>query len=133
MERYNLPLISADLIYTRIQKAITSGYFFHVARKDSQDGYKSLVEQQSLYMHPSSALFQFKPECVIYHTSTVTNKEYMREVVSINPNWLIEMAPKFFRPVDQNKLSRRKRFERLEPLYDRYHDPKAWRLSRRRG
>jgi ATP-dependent RNA helicase DHX8/PRP22 len=99
----------------------------------TKGGYKSLVEQQTLYMHPSSALFSEKPECVIYHTSTVTNKEYMREVISIKPNWLIEIAPRFFRPADQLKLSRRKRFERLEPLHDRYHDPKAWRLSKRRG
>eukprot|EP00746_Dinoflagellata_sp_MGD_P157310 gnl/MRDRNA2_/MRDRNA2_86177_c0_seq1.p1 gnl/MRDRNA2_/MRDRNA2_86177_c0~~gnl/MRDRNA2_/MRDRNA2_86177_c0_seq1.p1 ORF type:complete len:1064 (+),score=24.62 gnl/MRDRNA2_/MRDRNA2_86177_c0_seq1:50-3241(+) len=133
MERHNLTVVSANLCFTQIQKAITSGYFFHVARKDSQDGYKSLVEQQVLYIHPSSTLFQSKPECVIYHTSTVTNKEYMREVVRINSNWLIEMAPNFFRPADLHKLSRRKRFERLEPLYDRYHDPKVWRLSRRRG
>lgn len=133
MERHNLSLVSANLFVTRIQKAVTSGYFFHVARKDAQDEYKSLVEQQAMYIHPSSALFQRKPDCVIYHTTTVTNKEYMREVVSIDPDWLIQMAPRFFRPSKLHKLSRRKRFERLEPLYDRYHDPKAWRLSRRRG
>jgi len=133
MDRYNLDLVSAGQNYTRIQKAITSGYFFHSVRKDPQEGYKSVVEQQSLYIHPSSALFQQQPDWVIYHTSTVTSKEYMREVMVINPKWLVELAPRFFRPADEHKLSRRKRHERLEPLYDRYHDPKAWRLSKRRG
>lgn len=50
------------------------------------------------------------------------------------PNrWLVELAPRFFKPADPYKLSRRKRMERIEPLYDRYNDPNAWRLSKRRG
>jgi ATP-dependent RNA helicase DHX8/PRP22 len=133
MDRYNLNLVSSGRNYRRIQKAVTSGYFFHVARKDPQEGYKSVVEQHPLYMHPSSSLFQQQPDWVIYHTSTVTTKEYMREVMVIDPKWLVELAPRFFRPSDKYKLSRRKRYERLDPLYDRYHDPKSWRLSKRRG
>ena len=37
------------------------------------------------------------------------------------------------RASDPHKLSRRKKVERIEPLFDRYNDPQAWRLSRRRG
>jgi len=133
MDKYNLELVSAGNSYLRIQKAITSGYFYHAARKDSQDGYKSIVEQQPLYVHPSSTLFQQQPDWVIYHTSSVTSKEYMKQVMAIDPKWLVELSPRFFRPADQSQLSRRKRAERLEPLHDRYHDPKAWRLSKRRG
>jgi ATP-dependent RNA helicase DHX8/PRP22 len=133
MDRYKLELVSIGRNFTNVQKAITSGYFCHAARKDPQEGYKSVVEQQTLIIHPSSSLFQQQPDWVIYHTSTVTTKEYMREVMAINPKWLVELAPRFFRPAEQCKLSRRKRLERLEPLYDRHHDPKSWRLSRRRG
>lgn len=43
MDRYSLQLSSAGKDYVRISKAITSGYFFHTARKDAQDGYKSIV------------------------------------------------------------------------------------------
>jgi ATP-dependent RNA helicase DHX8/PRP22 len=53
--------------------------------------------------------------------------------MSIDPKWLVELAPRFFKPADPNRLSRRKRYERIEPLYDKYHDPVAWRLSKRRG
>lgn len=55
------------------------------------------------------------------------------QVCAIDPKWLVELAPRFFKAADPHKLSRRKRTERLEPLYDRYNDPQAWRLSRRRG
>ena len=63
------------------------------------------------------------PELVLLHL----------QVCSIDPKWLVELAPRFFKSADAHKLSRRKRAERLEPLYDRYNDPHAWRLSRRRG
>ena len=63
----------------------------------------------------------------------LTTKEYMREVMAIEPKWLTELAPRFFRKADPNQLSKRKRMERIEPLYDRFNDPNAWRLSKRRG
>ncbi len=55
------------------------------------------------------------------------------QVMAIEPKWLVELAPRFFKPADKHKLSRRKRWERIEPLYDKYNDPVAWRLSKRRG
>lgn len=55
------------------------------------------------------------------------------QVMTVDPKWLVELAPRFFKSADPHKLSRRKRMEKIEPLYDRYHDPNAWRLSRRRG
>jgi len=57
----------------------------------------------------------------------------MREVMAIEPKWLIELAPRFFQSSDPRQLSKRKRMERIEPLYDRFNDPNAWRLSKRRG
>jgi HrpA-like RNA helicase len=66
-------------------QAITSGFFFHAARKDPQEGYKSVVENQPVFIHPSSALFQQQPDWVIYHELILTTKEYMREVMAIDP------------------------------------------------
>jgi len=63
----------------------------------------------------------------------MTSKEYMREVLAIEPKWLIEVAPKYFKNVDELGMSKRKKGERLEPLHNKYEDPNAWRLSRRRG
>lgn len=85
-----------------------------------------MVEQTPVFIHPSSALFQRQPDWVIYHELVLTSKEYMREVCAIDPKWLVELAPRFFKAADHQKLSRRKRQERIEPLYDRYNDPMAW-------
>lgn len=133
MDRYKLDLVSAGKSYTKIQKAICSGFFFHAARKDPQEGYKTVVEQQPVYVHPSSAVFQRQPDWVVYHELVLTTKEYMREVTVIDPRWLVELAPRFFKAADPHKLSRRKKAEKIEPLYDRYNDSNAWRLSKRRG
>lgn len=54
----------------------------------------------------------------------------MREVTAIEPKWLTEAAPTFFKVADANKISKRKRMERIEPLYNRYEKPNEWRLSK---
>lgn len=133
MDRYKLDVVSTGKNFTKIRKAITAGFFFHAARKDPQEGYKTLVENQPVYIHPSSALFQRQPDWVIYHELVMTTKEYMREVTVIDPKWLVELAPRFYKGADPTKMSKRKRQERIEPLYDRYHEPNSWRLSKRRA
>ncbi|XP_020581763.1 probable pre-mRNA-splicing factor ATP-dependent RNA helicase DEAH5 isoform X1 [Phalaenopsis equestris] len=133
MDRYKLDVLSAGKNFTKIRKAITAGFFFHAARKDPQEGYRTLVENQPVYIHPSSALFQRQPDWVIYHELVMTTKEYMREVTVVDPKWLVELAPRFYKSADPTKMSKRKRQERIEPLYDRYHEPNSWRLSKRRA
>ncbi|KAH0660125.1 hypothetical protein KY289_028873 [Solanum tuberosum] len=133
MDKYKLDVVSAGKNFAKIQKAIGAGFFFHAARKDPQEGYRTLVENQPVYIHPSSALFQRQPDWVIYHELVMTTKEYMREVTVVDPKWLVELAPRFFKTADPTKLTKRKRQERIEPLYDRYNEPNSWRLSKRRA
>ena len=74
---------------------------------------------------------QFRqPEWVIYHELVMTTKEYMREVTAVDAKWLVEYAPAFFKFGDPTKLSKQKKQQRLEPLYNRYEEPNAWRISR---
>lgn len=133
MDRLNLDIVSAGKNYVKIRKAIVSGFFVHAAKRDPQEGYRTLVDGQQVFIHPSSSLFHVQPEWVIYHEVVLTTKEYMREVMSIEAKWLVELAPRFFRTGDPTKLSRRKKREKIEPLFDKYaQNPDDWRLSRRR-
>ena len=75
--------------------------------------------------------FQRQPDWVIYHELVMTTNEYMRDVTVIDPKWLVEMAPRFFKVADSTKLSKRKRWERIEPHYDRHHELNSWHLSKR--
>lgn len=130
MDRHRLDVISCGQNTAKLQKAICSGFFRNASKKDPQEGYRTLVDGQVVYIHPSSALFHRQPEWVIYHEIVLTTKEYMREVTTIDPRWLVEFAPTFFRFSDPAKLSKHKKQLRLEPLYNKYEEPNAWRISR---
>lgn len=130
MDRHKLDVVSCYKNTARVQKAICSGFFRNAAKKDPQEGYRTLVDGQVVYIHPSSALFNRQPEWVVYHELVQTTKEYMREVTTIDPKWLVEFAPAFFKFADPTKLSKYKKQQRLEPLYNKYEEPNAWRISR---
>eukprot|EP01001_Neometanema_parovale_P001384 NODE_1159_length_1861_cov_148.581703_g1099_i0.p1 GENE.NODE_1159_length_1861_cov_148.581703_g1099_i0~~NODE_1159_length_1861_cov_148.581703_g1099_i0.p1 ORF type:complete len:578 (+),score=137.76 NODE_1159_length_1861_cov_148.581703_g1099_i0:97-1734(+) len=130
MDRYKLEVKSCGKNYNKIRKAVCSGFFHHAAKVDPQEGYRSLSEQTTVYIHPSSALFNKNPEWVVYNEVVLTTKEYMREVMAIDPKWLVELAPKYYASCDPHKLSKRKRQEKIEPLYNRYEIPNEWRISR---
>ncbi|XP_041817936.1 ATP-dependent RNA helicase DHX8-like [Chelmon rostratus] len=130
MDRHKLDVVSCGKATVRVQKAICSGFFRNTARKHPHDGYRTLIDQQVVYLHPSSTLFNRQPEWLVYHELVLTTKEYMREVTTIDPRWLVEFAPAFYRVGDPTRLSHQKRQQKLEPLYNRYEEPNAWRISR---
>lgn len=130
MDRHKLDVVSCGKNTARVQKAICSGFFRNAAKKDPQEGYRTIVDSQVVYIHPSSALFNRQPDWVIYHELVLTTKEYMREVTAIDPKWLVEFAPKFFKFSDPTKLSKQKKQQKIEPLYNKYEEPNSWRISR---
>ena len=130
MNSYKHDILSAGKDYNRVRRAICSGYFRNAAKKDPQEGYKTLVEGTPVYIHPSSALFNRNPEWCIYHELILTTREYCHNVTAIEPKWLVEVAPQFFKVADANKISKRKRQEKIEPLYNKYEKPDEWRLSK---
>ncbi|KAK3047041.1 DEAH-box ATP-dependent RNA helicase prp22 [Extremus antarcticus] len=135
LDRHKLKIISCGRDTIRVRQALCSGFFRNSARKDPQEGYKTLVEGTPVYMHPASALFGKAAEHVIYHSLVETTREYMHNVTAIEPKWLVEAAPTFFRVAGQKgELSRRKREERVKPLHNRFAGEDDWRLSaQRRG
>ena len=80
-----------------IQKAITAGFFPNAARlQRGGDSYRTLKNGQSVYIHPSSVLMEVNPKWVLYYELVLTSKEYMRSVMPIQPEWLVEVAPHFY-------------------------------------
>lgn len=128
--RYKHDILSAGRDYNVVRKAICSGFFRNAAKKDPQEGYKTLVEGTPVYIHPSSALFNRNPEWLIYHELVLTTREYCHNVTAVEPKWLVEVAPQFFQVADASKISKRKKQEKIEPLYNKYEKPDEWRLSK---
>jgi ATP-dependent RNA helicase DHX8/PRP22 len=129
MQRHKLPIVSCGRDTTPVRKAIVQGYFRNSARRDPSEGYKTLVEGTPVYMHPSSALFGKNSEVVCYHSLVETSREYMTHVSVIEPKWLVEAAPTFFRVAPTDRLSKRKKAERIQPLHNKFAGEDDWRLS----
>ncbi|MCO5586888.1 hypothetical protein L7F22_040833 [Adiantum nelumboides] len=134
MDRYHHDIISCGKNYNRVRKALCSGYFRKCGKKDPQEGYKCLAEGgQTIYIHPSSSLFNRPPDMLIYHEVILSSKEWAREVTAIEPQWLVELAPRFFRKSDATSISKRKKAEKIQPLFDKYaKDQDEWRLSKQK-
>ncbi|KAJ7699384.1 P-loop containing nucleoside triphosphate hydrolase protein [Mycena rosella] len=98
---------------TPIKKSLTAGYFYNTAalQRDGES-YRTIKTGHSVYIHPSSSLFQYQPpvRMVVYYELVMTSKSYMRQVMEIEPSWLLEIAPHYFKAADVEKLdmSRRK-------------------------
>ncbi|KAF5177538.1 RNA helicase, ATP-dependent DEAH box [Thalictrum thalictroides] len=91
-----------------LRKAITAGFFANACRLEafSQAGmYKTIRSSQEVYIHPSSVLFRVNPKWVIFHSIVSTDRQYMRNVIAIDPSWLTEAAPQFYQQQGLNKVA----------------------------
>ncbi|KAK5262642.1 DEAH-box ATP-dependent RNA helicase prp22, partial [Exophiala xenobiotica] len=120
MTRYKHQIVSCGRNTLKVRQALCAGFFRNSARKDPQEGYKTLIEGTPVYMHPSSALFGKPAEHVIFHTLVLTTKEYMHCATVIEPKWLVEAAPTFFKVAPTDRLSKRKKAERIQPLHNKF-------------
>lgn len=84
---------------TNIKKAICSGFFFNSAKYFREGYYKTILGSNSVSIHPNSSLSKEKPITIIYNELVYTTKEYMREVIEIDPKWLLEVAPHYFKSI----------------------------------
>ncbi|OAL54359.1 ATP-dependent RNA helicase-like protein DHX8 [Pyrenochaeta sp. DS3sAY3a] len=132
MARHKHTLVSCGRNTMKVRQALCSGFFRNSARKDPAEGYKTLVEGTPVYMHPSSALFGKPAEHVVYHSLVETTKEYMHVCSAIEPKWLVEAAPTFFKVAPTDRLSKRKKAERIQPLHNKFQGEDDWRLSAQR-
>ncbi|KAL0074854.1 P-loop containing nucleoside triphosphate hydrolase protein [Phycomyces blakesleeanus] len=112
LDRVEVPLITnpnpADIV--PVQKAITSGFFFNAARLNkSGDSYRTVKQNQTVHIHPSSSMLEKKPRWLVYYELVLTSKEYMRQVMEIEPNWLLEVAPHYYKQADLDNLDDKKK------------------------
>ena len=126
LERVEVPLLSSPADSAAVCKAVASGFFFHAARLHGTSGqYRTLKSHTYVQIHPSSCLFcqgaaaavaaaatsaqqQRLPRWVVFHELVLTSKEFMREVIEVQPEWLLEVAPHYFSPKELQDTSKRK-------------------------
>jgi len=96
MDRVEVDIKSTD-DHAKVRKAITSGFFYNTARLASEGSYKTVKHNLSVLIHPSSCLHKEVKRWLIYFELVLTNKEYMRQVIEIDPKWLVEIAPHYYK------------------------------------
>nr|CCA15532.1 DEAD/DEAH box RNA helicase putative [Albugo laibachii Nc14] len=105
IENLHLPILSDFPNTQSLQKSILAGFFLNTAMRYSgqdnrQNLYKPIIGGSELVqIHPSSTLFQRKspPQWVVYSELVFTTKHYIRSVMAFEKEWLVEIAPRFFK------------------------------------
>lgn len=100
MERYDIDIVGGryddPLYWTNIRRALTAGFFMQVAKKRlGNKGYLTVKDNQDVLIHPLTVLTS-ESEWVIYNEFVLTSKNYIRTVTTIKPDWLVELAPKYY-------------------------------------
>ncbi|KAL1459627.1 hypothetical protein WDU94_011591 [Cyamophila willieti] len=98
VQRVEMELVSNPTETVNIRKAITAGYFYHIAKLSKSGNYKTAKHNQTVMIHPNSCLFEELPRWVLYHELVFTTKEFMRQVTEIESKWLLEVAPHYYKP-----------------------------------
>ncbi|GAW81615.1 pre-mRNA-splicing factor ATP-dependent RNA helicase PRP16 [Plasmodium gonderi] len=94
----NMKNVSCNNKWESVRKTICSGYFHNAAKLKSISEYINLRTNVSCHVHPSSSLYNigYTPDYVIYQEIVFTTKEFMRNVTTVDPEWLCELGPLFF-------------------------------------
>ncbi|XP_070042314.1 putative pre-mRNA-splicing factor ATP-dependent RNA helicase DEAH9 isoform X3 [Nicotiana tabacum] len=98
-QRLGIGLKSCEGDMQAVRKAITAGFFANASRLEpfSHNGmYKTVRTSQEVYIHPSSVLFRVNPKWIVYYSLVSTDRQYMRNVITVDPSWLTEAAPHFY-------------------------------------
>jgi HrpA-like RNA helicase len=66
----------------------------------SRGRYRTKIGSREVSIHPTSSIFGRNPapKCVVYTELLTTKKTYIRGVTQVREEWLVEVAPHFFKP-----------------------------------
>lgn len=92
-----IPLRSCGQDSTAFRKCLAAGLFTNVAELQKNGDYLTLDARKKVYIHPSSCLFSSSPACVVFTEMVETTKCYMRNLTLVDPDWLPDVAPQYFK------------------------------------
>lgn len=90
--------VSCNNKWDVVRKTICSGYFHNAAKLKSFGEYINLRTNVACHVHPNCSLYNigYTPDYVVYQEIVFTTKEFMRNVTTVDPEWLCELGPMFF-------------------------------------
>lgn len=99
------PLASSDVrraggrpLAERICRCLATGFFAHAVRMKTDGSFTTVDGKTTFWAHPSSVFFHRKADWVVYTDIMETNgKVYIRDMSSVQMDWLIEYAPEYYK------------------------------------
>lgn len=90
----NLKISSCGSNFDSVLQAFVAAYFLQAAIRLPDGTFKTVASKQLVHIHPSSIIFNTRPDCIIFHEIVLTSKCYLRNVSAINSAWLLERGKK---------------------------------------
>ncbi|CAM9454912.1 unnamed protein product [Chrysoparadoxa australica] len=89
---------SGNGLVDRLRRSLVTGFFANSAKLCPDGRYRTVRDNAVVALSPSSVLAKYgtPPDYVLFHELTYTTQVFARDVSSIDPYWLIELAPHFF-------------------------------------
>jgi hypothetical protein len=94
-----------------ILKCLLKGYFLNIAQKQIDGSYRSLKNQNILYIHPTSVLYTILPEYVFFTDVILSAKNYILNVSKIEKEWILEIGSNCYFDKTKNLITEKHRME----------------------
>ena len=105
LKRIDIELTTTDN-HENILKTLLSGYFMNTAQLSMDGTYRQSKQNRIVVIHPSSCLFKKSPRWIFFYELVFTSQEFIRQVSSIHPAWLVEVAPHVFKKDEMKECIR---------------------------
>lgn len=97
MKQKNVTISSSPKDMTPIRRSLAAGFFLNAAVKVDKRKFRTLLNNVEVRIHPTSIIKDPFPEYLVFNTLIETSALYIRDVCSIEGEWLREFAPDLFK------------------------------------
>jgi hypothetical protein len=96
-----IPALCSYLFYHCYKRK--NRYFGNAAKLASDGTYRTIKDNRSVTMHPSSILSTngTPPTWIVYNETQYTTTEFVKTITGIKPMWLAELAPHYYQLNEQ--------------------------------
>uniref|UniRef100_A0A1A9UDD7 RNA helicase n=1 Tax=Glossina austeni TaxID=7395 RepID=A0A1A9UDD7_GLOAU len=95
-ERLQLQINSCGENHDQVRKCLLMGLFDNIAELQRDHFYLTITGRQRAKIHPSSVFHgKYRPEYIIYTEIVLTERNFLRQVTEISPEWVAEVVPNF--------------------------------------
>ncbi|XP_055513770.1 LOW QUALITY PROTEIN: ATP-dependent RNA helicase DHX33-like [Leucoraja erinacea] len=95
--KFGVHLESSRADTSNVRRCLAHSLFLNAVELQLDGTYLTLDSRQPVVIHPSSVLFHSRPPYMLYNELLHTSKCYMRDLCVVDPEWLYEAAPEYFR------------------------------------